>query len=216
MLGFYHYDLTSLLESYGYWAVTLLIGVESTGIPVPGETMLLTAAIFAGTTHRLDIGLVIAAASVGAVAGDNIGYWAGREFGYRLLLRHGKRVGLNQSRIRLGRYLFLRHGGKVVFWGRFVAVLRTWAAFLAGANGMPWSSFLLFNCAGGVIWATVFGLGGYLLGDAFHRFVGPASTLVMVIAGIAIAAAVLFLKHREKQWLAKAEAALPGPLDTAE
>jgi len=213
MLGFFHHDLTGLLESYGYWAVAILVGIESTGIPVPGETMLLTAAIFAGTTHRLDISLIIAAASAGAILGDNIGFWAGRELGYRLLLRHGRRIGIDQSRLKLGRYLFLRHGGKVVFFGRFVALLRALAAFLAGVNGMPWRRFLLFNVAGGGVWATVFGLGGYLLGDAVHRIVGPVGTAVMIIAGLVIGASVVVLRRRERQMLAEAEAALPGPLD---
>lgn len=214
-LGFIQHDLSGLLSTYGYWAVILLTGIESTGIPVPGETMLLTAAIFAGTTHRLDIGLIIAAASTEAILGDNLGFWAGRRFGYRLLIRHGQRIGINQARLKLGRYLFLRHGGKVVFLGRFVAVLRAWAAFLAGANGMPWPSFLQFNVAGGVVWAAVFGLGGYLLGDAVHRLVGPIGTATLIIAGAVIVASGVILRRREQQLLAKAEAALPGPLDLA-
>lgn len=92
------------------------------GIPLPGETVLVLAALYAGTHHDLSIWGVIASAAAGAILGDNIGYWVGREFGYRLLLRYGAYIGISDSRIKLGQYLFLRHGTKVVFFGRFVAL----------------------------------------------------------------------------------------------
>src|SRR5579875_484024 len=128
--------ISHLLSTYGYWAVLIFVAIESTGIPFPGETMLLAAAIYAGTTHHLQIWFVIAAAAAGAILGDNLGFWVGREGGFRLLRRFGRRVGLNERKLKLGMYLFRRHGGKVVFFGRFVAVLRAWAAFLAGTNCM--------------------------------------------------------------------------------
>ena len=156
-------DLLHLLNTYGYWAVLVFVAIESTGIPFPGETMLLVAAIYAGTTHRLSIALVIAAAASGAILGDNLGFWIGREGGYRLLRRYGRYIRLEERRLKLGQYLFMRHGGKVVFFGRFVAVLRAWAAFLAGTNRMPWAPFLIYNALGGIIWATLYGLGGVLL-----------------------------------------------------
>src|SRR5712692_6712168 len=120
-------------------------------------------------THLLAIALVIVAAASGAILGDNLGYWVGREAGYRLLRRYGRYIRLEERRLKLGQYLFRRHGGKVVFFGRFVAVLRTWAAFLAGTNRMPWNRFLVFNAAGGILWATLYGLGGYTLGKEVHR-----------------------------------------------
>src|SRR6266567_1599898 len=140
-------ELTHFLTAYGYWAVLFFVAIESSGIPFPGETMLLVAAIYAGTTHRLAIPLVIAAATLGAILGDNIGYWVGREGGYRLLRRYGHYLHIDERRVKLGQYLFRKHGGKVVFFGRFIAVLRAWAAFLAGTNRMPWGSFLLFTIA---------------------------------------------------------------------
>src|SRR5215813_2536268 len=100
------------------------------GIPLPGETVLVAAALYAAR-HGQSIAAVVASAAVGAVLGDNAGYWIGREFGYRLLRRYGGRVGLSPGKIKLGQYLFLRHGSKVVFFGRFVAVLRVLAAILA-------------------------------------------------------------------------------------
>ena len=138
-------DLMHLLATYGYWAVLVFVAIESTGIPFPGETMLLVAAIYAGTTHQLSLPLVIAAAATGAILGDNLGFWIGREGGYRLLRRYGRSIRLEERRLKLGQYLFMRHGGKVVFFGRFVAVLRAWAAFLAGTNRMRWPRFLFFN-----------------------------------------------------------------------
>ena len=121
--------LTHLLASYGYLAVLLFVAIESTGIPFPGETILLVAAIAAGTSHQLSIALVIVAAASGAILGDNLGFWVGREGGYRLLRRYGRYIHLEERRLKLGQYLFLKHGGKVVFFGRFVAVLRAWAAW---------------------------------------------------------------------------------------
>src|SRR2546428_8628074 len=179
-------DLMHLLSTYGYWAVLIFVAIESSGIPFPGETMLLVAAIYAGTTHRLAIPLVIAAAALGAILGDNIGYWVGREGGYRLLRRYGHYLHIDERRVKLGQYLFRKHGGKVVFFGRFIAVLRAWAAFLAGTNRMPWPRFLLFNALGGIIWATLYGLGGYLLGDQIRRLTGPVGTTTIILAVVII------------------------------
>src|SRR5919202_2987418 len=122
--------LTHLLATYGYWAVFLFVAIESTGIPVPGEAMLLTAAIYAGTTHHLQIAFGIAAAAAGAI----LGFWVGRDGGYRLLRRYGHLVRLDEGKLKLGHYLFARHGGKVVFFGRYVAVVGAPAALPARAD----------------------------------------------------------------------------------
>src|SRR5260370_29323535 len=178
-MHFSGHELSQLISAYGYWAVMLFVGVESIGIPVPGKTMLLAAAIYAGTTHNLDIALVIAAASAGAVLGDNIGFWIGRAFGYELLLRYGRYIHLDQTKMKLGMYMFLKHGGKVVFFGRFVAVLRAFAALLAGINQMEWRRFLAFNLAGGVVWATILGLLGYTLGKGARPLLGTAGIAIL-------------------------------------
>jgi membrane protein DedA with SNARE-associated domain len=151
--------ISSLISAHGYIVVATVVGIESMGLPLPGETTLVTAAIYAGTTHSLNIGLVVAAASIGAILGDNIGFWIGLTFGRELLARHGRFVRIDARRMKLGQYLFARHGGKVVFFGRFVALLRAAAALLAGINCMPWRRFLFFNATGGVAWASVFGIG---------------------------------------------------------
>src|SRR5229473_4986481 len=209
-------DLQHFLSTYGYWAVLFFVAIESTGIPFPGETMLLLAAIDAGITHHLSILLVIVAAASGAILGDNIGFWVGREGGFRLLRRYGRYLHLNESRLKVGLYLFRKHGGKVVFFGRFVAVLRAWAAFLAGTNHMRWQRFLLFNAAGGIVWATLYGLGGYLLGNNVHRLTGPVGTVALVLAVLVIIAFLVFLRRNEHRLEEEAERALPGPLSAYE
>ncbi len=212
-MHFSGHELNQLISAYGYWAVMLFVGVESIGFPFPGETMLLAAAIYAGTTHNLDIALVITAASVGAVLGDNIGYWFGREFGYELLLRYGRYFHFDQTKMKLGMYLFHKHGGKVVFFGRFVAVLRAFAALLAGINQMDWRRFFVFNVAGGVTWASVIGLAGYNLGKQARHLLGTAGIIILVVAAILLLAAFVAIRCNQRRLDAEAERAFPGPLD---
>jgi len=207
-----HHELSHIISAYGYWAVALIIAFECLGLPLPGESILIAAAIYAARTHALNIWLVIGAAALGAILGNTIGYWIGREGGYRLLLRYGPRLNITHGRIKLGQYLFLNHGGKIVFFGRFFAVVRVFAALLAGANRMNWLSFLFFNIAGGIVWAILFGSGGYYLGGKLHlgtRYAGLGSGLA---AAILVVAAVVFLRRQEAQLQSKAERALPGPL----
>lgn len=205
-------NVVDLISQYGYGAVALAVGIESVGFPFPGETVLLAAAIYAGTTHRLNIAGVIVAAAAGAIIGDSVGFWIGREFGYPLLLRYGCYVRLTEPRIKLGQYLFLRHGGKAVFLGRFVAVLRALAAFLAGANRMTWSRFLIFNAAGGIAWATAYGAGAYFLGEQANRVLGPLGIGLLVVTLLLMTAGFFILRHHERQLEDQAERALPGPL----
>ncbi len=202
-----------MLSHYGYWAVLVFVAIESTGIPFPGETMLLAAAIYAGTTHQLVIPLVIAAAATGAILGDNIGFWVGREGGYRLLRRYGRYIRVDERRMKLGQYMFKKHGGKVVFFGRFVAVLRALAAFLAGTNRMAWPRFLVFNASGGILWAIIYGLGGYALGDNVHRLEGPLGYALVAAAVVLTIGFIVFLRRNEKRLQDEAERAMPGSLD---
>ena len=201
--------LLDLLATYGYVAVFFFIAIESTGIPFPGETMLITASIYAGHTHRLNIVLVISFAAAGAIIGDNLGYAVGHWGGYRLLHRYGRFIRLHEKRLKLGQYLFLQHGGKVVFFGRFISILRTYAAFLAGTNRMPWWRFFAFNAAGGIVWAIVFGTGAYVVGTQIHNLSQTASIVGGILAVIAIVAFLLFVRRNEGRLMAEADAALP-------
>ncbi len=212
MISLQPHDLLHLLATYGYWAVFVFIAIESTGIPFPGETMLLVATMFAGTTHHLSLPLIIVAAASGAILGDNLGFLIGREGGYYLLRRYGSALHIDERKLKLGQYLFMKHGSKVVFFGRFVAVLRAWAAFLAGTNRMRWPDFLLFNALGGIVWATLVGTGGYYLGDTIHRLKGPFSIITFVLATLVTVAFMVFVSRNEKRLEAEAERALPGPL----
>jgi membrane protein DedA with SNARE-associated domain len=211
-MHFTGHELNQLVSAYGYWAVMLFVGIESIGIPFPGETMLLAAAIYAGTTHNLDIALVIAAASAGAVLGDNIGFWFGREFGYELVLRYGRYIHLDQAKMKLGMYLFFKHGGKVVFFGRFVAVLRTFAALLAGVNQMDWRRFLAFNLAGGVAWATILGVAGFIFGRQARHLLGAAGLVILFVAAILLVAAFIAVRRNQRRLEAEAERVFPGAL----
>jgi len=189
--------LTNLILTHGYWMVAAIVGLESMGIPLPGETTLVTAGIYAGTTHNLNIAFVIVAAAAGAIAGDNMGFWIGRRFGYDFALRYSRVFHLTTGRIKIGRYLFQRHGGKVVFFGRFFAGLRTFAAFLAGVNWMPWARFVWFNIAGGALWASVFGLAAYTFGQQIEDIRGPMSIIGLVVVGAAVAVGFWFARHYE-------------------
>jgi len=210
-----HHLLATLLHRYGYGGIGVVIMLESIGMPLPGESLMLAAAIYAAATNELDIVAVVLVASAGAIAGGEIGFLLGRSIGLRLLTRFGRRIGLTPQRLRLGQFLFRRHGGKVVFFGRFIVVLRTLAALLAGAIGMDWRSFLLFNVLGGFAWCSLYGFGAYLLGDAARHLSGPIGIVIGVIGTAAIISVVIFLKRNEKRLQADAEREMAGQPDLA-
>jgi membrane protein DedA with SNARE-associated domain len=174
--------------------------------------VLILASIFAGTKHDLNIFSVVFTAAAAAIVGQMIGYVIGREFGYWLLLRYGPYLRITESRIKLGEYLFLRHGSKIIIIARFVPFLRALAGILAGANRMPWRQFMLANVAGAVIWASFFGFAAYMLGRQVERFAGPMIILIGLAALITIAIGAHFVGRHEAQLVAEAERALPGPL----
>jgi membrane protein DedA with SNARE-associated domain len=160
--------VTHFIEHHQSWALVLLfllIGVESAGIPLPGETALVASGVLASQS-KLNIVVVIVVASSAAIIGDNGGYWIGRKGGRKVLERwslvnkHAKKVLPRAERI------FAKHGGKTVFFGRFIAILRITAAWMAGISHMPWWRFLAFNAAGGILWATLVGLVAYYSGEA--------------------------------------------------
>ena len=203
--------LQHVIATYGYFAVLVVVGMESLGVPIPGETALVAGAILAGE-GKLNIYGVIAAAAAGAIIGGVCGYWIGREFGFPIAYRYGRYVSLNEKRLKLGQYLFLRHGGKIVFFGRFIALLRAFAAFLAGVNRYNWERFFFYNAAGGIVWASIFGVGGYMLGKAFETYARPVGVAAIVCAIIGAFVAARFIRHHESALEEKALRAFPGPL----
>lgn len=204
-------QIVSILTTYGYWAVFLVVALESSGIPLPGETMLVGAAIYSGQSGNMKIELVIAAAAAGAIIGDNVGFWVGREFGVKLLMRYGGYVGVGPPQLRLGQYLFMRWGGAIVFFGRFIALLRILAAVLAGANRFDPVKFLFFNAAGGVVWSLVFGLGGYVFGIAMKRVAGPIGWLALAAAVVGVIVLWRYWKIHEERLMKEAEAHFAAP-----
>lgn len=192
-----------LLQHYGYLAVFLLPMLESTGLPVPGETMLLTAAVYAATTGRLSIAGVIAAAAGGAIVGDNFGYVIGRRGGRVLALRFGRYLHIREKQIRMGERFFARHGDKTVFLARFITLLRTIGAFLAGVSRMPYRSFLVFNAAGGIAWAFLYGMLAYGLGRQFERYqvlITRSGIVLAIGAAILVVVFLLFWNDRFERW----------------
>ncbi len=200
------------IATYGYWFVGTVIALESMAVPLPGETTLVSAAIYAGTTHHLKITYLIAAAAAGAVIGDNLGFWIGRRYGYALLLRYGHLVRLSTRRIKVGQYLFFRFGGSVVFFGRFIAILRALAALLAGVNRMNWWRFFLFNVAGGIAWTTLYGLAAYVFGRHVERLQSDVAIVGFILAFFGAAAVWWVIRRHESALEAHAEQAMPGPL----
>ena len=190
--------LHEVLATYGLWALFGLVFLESTGVPLPGETALITAAIYAGSTHRFNLLEVIGVAFAAAVAGDTMGYLVGRSLGLRLMERYGKYIHLTERRLAVGEYLFLCHGGKIVFFGRFVALLRTMAALLAGANRMPWPRFAVMNAFGGLAWASLFASAAYVFGERISRVGGTVGIGLLGLFLVAAGAAFVLYRRYEK------------------
>jgi membrane protein DedA with SNARE-associated domain len=205
----------SLINDYGVLAVAMVVGLECIGFPVPGETALLTAAMYAGTNDDLNIVAVMITAAGAAIVGRMIGYLIGWEFHWPLM-RYGHYAHITEGRIKLGRYLFLRHGGKVVLAAQFMPIIRTLAGVLAGVNMMPWRYFLISNVVGACAWSFSYGYGAYTLGHQFHRLQAPLIITLALILVIALIVGGIFVHRHERQLIAKAEAALPGPLDLPE
>jgi membrane protein DedA with SNARE-associated domain len=186
--------LVDVANNVGLPLVFVLIAVESMGVPLPGETALFAAAIFASKDGP-PIEAVIAVAAAGAILGDNVGYLIGRKAGRRLLEAPGPFERHRRAVIAYGQPFFDRHGPKAVFLGRFVSGLRITAAWLAGVNRMPWRSFLFWNASGGVVWATAVGLLAYSFGHAAEHAIKTAG-LVGLIGAVVLAAAIWFVIHR--------------------
>jgi membrane protein DedA with SNARE-associated domain len=186
-------NVEHLVRTAGYPLLFLIVMSESSGLPVPGETGLITAAVLA-SQGNLKIALVIPLAAAGAIVGDNIGYLIGRKGGRWLLERPGAFQRQRNEVLLIGEPFFERHGPKAVFFGRFLLGLRVWASWLAGATRMHWKSFVVWNALGGITWATAIGLIAYFLGSSASNAIqafglyGLAAVLLAIISG--------FVMHR--------------------
>ncbi|HMG35800.1 MAG TPA: DedA family protein [Blastocatellia bacterium] len=183
--------LISYFKQYGYWVVLLGVMLENAGLPVPGETVLLAAGFFASQGH-FQLLLVMLVAAVGAVLGDNAGYYIGRRVGRAALARWGRYGGLTTRRLERFDKFFHQHGDKTILVARFITGLRVFAALLAGAAHMPWRTFALYNMLGAILWSVAISLAGFFFGHSWNlleQWVGRAGliALALVVAGLVIA-----------------------------
>jgi membrane protein DedA with SNARE-associated domain len=190
--------VSGLVHHYGLAALFLIVMLESGGVPLPGETALVAAGVFA-SRGELDIVSVVAVAAIAAIIGDNLGYWVGRTGGRRLLERSRLLTRWSERILPWAEAFFDRHGAKTIFIGRFFSVLRVTAAWLAGISRMRWWRFFFWNAAGGICWAALVGLVAYYAGqaaaDAISRY-GLIGGGVLVALGLAALVAFHFWRKR--------------------
>jgi membrane protein DedA with SNARE-associated domain len=198
LVGVFGISLEHLVSVAGLPLLFALVTLESAGIPLPGETALISAA-FLASKGKLNIVEVIVVASAGAIVGDNGGYWVGRHWGRRILTSSKRFQRLSERILPPSERFFARHGDKTVFIGRFLPVLRFTAAWMAGVSHMRWWRFLVFNAAGGICWATLVALLAYYLGraaaDAFNQY-GLIGAGVILAAAAAVLVVLHFVRRR--------------------
>jgi undecaprenyl-diphosphatase len=190
--------LVDIPPNVGYSVVFALIAIETMGIPVPGETALIAAALLAHD-GKMDIVPLIAVAAAAAIVGDNVGFAIGRKGGRRLFEMPGPFHRQRLDALAVGEPFFAKHGPKAVFLGRWVAGLRIASAWLAGMNRMAWPRFLFWNALGGICWATSIGLGVYIAGRAFEDVIGVGGVIAGALVGGALAALVLWRHARARR-----------------
>lgn len=187
-------SITSYIDQHPQQALLVLFALlvlESFGLPLPGETALIACSVLA-SQGALSIAAVITVAAIAAILGDNLGYWTARRGGRVLLERYSLTRRYAVRYLPRGERFFARHGGKTVFIGRFVAVLRWTAAWIAGLSHMRWWRFLAWNAAGGIVWATLVGLVSYFVGSAAAKAIGAygliagAATILITVVGLLI------------------------------
>jgi membrane-associated protein len=189
--------IISVSSSLGY-LLPAIIGLESMGVPSPGETALVLAAILA-SQGKLQIWLVIVIGAASAIIGDNIGYWLGRSLGLKVLLAPGPLHEHRERAVAAGQRFFARHGGKAVFLGRWIALIRVATAWLAGIDEMPFPVFFFWNALGGITWAITFGLVGYFGGHAAANVLSQVGLIGAIALGVAVVVGLGYLKWRQRR-----------------
>jgi membrane protein DedA with SNARE-associated domain len=182
--------LIGLIPIYGPWIIFGIVAFESAGVPLPGETILVAAALLAATTGQINIVVVVLAAAAGAIVGDGMGYMIGRRFGLPFLRRYGRYIRLDEDRLLIGRYLFFSMGTP------------------SCANSMPAGRFFFFNITGGICWACFFGFGAYAMGAEIYKISGTLSVIslgLFIAAGYALS---IFIRRNEVTLRRRAEVAL--------
>jgi membrane protein DedA with SNARE-associated domain len=190
--------LVDLFARYGYTVVFAGVFLENTGIPVPGETVLLAGGALAHF-GRLSLARVIGTAIAGAILGDNLGFLIGRRYGRELADRHGSRIGLTAARLAMFDRFFERYGARTVFIARFITGLRVFGAVLAGSSGLAWPTFLFYNATGALVWATAVAVAGYALARSWatlERWIGITGLTGLAVVGLLIAIGVARARRR--------------------
>ncbi len=198
--GFLH-TLEPTLNNYGYLAVAGLVLIEDFGVPVPGETILILGAVYAGT-GRLNIWLVAVLAFLGAVVGDNIGFAIGHFGGRTLVERFGRYIFLTRERIDKATAFFERYGGWIVVVARFIEGLRQANGIIAGITGMHWAKFLAFNAVGAALWVGLWTTVGYFAGDhitSIYNAVTKYTLYVLIAAGVVLLAWIAWRVYRHRR-----------------
>jgi membrane protein DedA with SNARE-associated domain len=189
------------LEHYSYWAVLLLVMLEDFGVPVPGETILIAAAIFAGA-GRLNVVLVGLIGFIAAVIGDNIGFAIGHFGGRALALRWGKYVFLTEERLTKAEVFFNRHGGKIIVVARFIEGLRQANGIIAGISGMRWLRFAFYNALGAALWVGTWVTLGYLAGNhinTIYHYITNYSYYALIVVAVLLASYIIWRVLRRRQ-----------------
>ena len=193
--------MTHFIAHYGLFFVFGIVCLESAGLWLPGETALIAAGVYASEGHLSIVG-VIAVAAAGAIIGDNIGYWLGREAGRRLIYRYAWTIRLADRVMPPAERFFEKHGGKAVFLARFFGGVRVTGAWMAGITHMPWWRFLAWNAAGGIVWAVGVGLVAYYAGRAVADTIARYGVYGGIAVGILVVLAVVAL-HMWRRRLAE-------------
>jgi len=187
-----------LLQTYTYPVLVGLVLLESLGIPLPGEIALVTAAAYASLGH-ISIYVVIILAALGAIVGGALGYLIGLRGGLPLVLHYGGYIGVRRRHVDRAHAFFEKHGAKTILFGRFIAILRTWAAIVAGGAGMSFPKFVLYNSIGSVVWAIVFGWLGYYFGrdlPLLESYISRVSLVLLVTLAVGIIALVFWQRRK--------------------
>src|SRR6516162_2032130 len=204
--------LAGPLQHYGLWAIFVLVLLEDFGIPVPGETVLIAGAVYAGS-GRLNVVAVAVVGFVAAVLGDNIGYAIGRFGGRAIVLRWGKYVGMTAERLDKAEDFFNRHGGKIITIARFIEGLRQANGIIAGIIKMHWLKFVAFNALGAALWVGTWVTIGYFAGQhiaTIYHYITQYSYYLLIVLAVAFVGYVVFrLRKREKSGRGEAERETP-------
>jgi membrane protein DedA with SNARE-associated domain len=191
--------LREAIVHYGYWAIAVALLLENTGIPVPGETVLLLASFLAYSEHELQLSSIIIVGTVAATLGDNLGYAVGRRGGRPLLERYRELLCIRPATLERGDRLFAQYGAVAVFFARFVFGLRIVGGPLAGVWRMSWKKFLLFNFLGASLWVTAVATVGYLFGRHWARLVQDLKRLDITVAIVVLLAAFYFWRRGRRE-----------------